>query len=369
MKRDRMPVTPAVIRWAREQAGIPLADIRESFGDVEEWESGSSQPTYREIEQLADQYKVPIAVFFFPEPPDLPPILSSFRPLPSDEFNGMPTNLRPLIRRAQAYQLDIEELYRVQRTKRRSMLTELSFCMDTPIHEMARAVRNHLGVSIEDQFQWRDPSYAMNEWRSAFFGSGVFVMKDHFPESGFNGICLCDRLNPLICVNSEFKYECQIVTLFEALASLLHSASGIDVGDDAYIDGMCLDFACEALVPSTEFEKHLGRKQATEQTAATLASRFYVSPQLIFRRFRNRKLISEATYQSAIIKWNSQRGIENVRSSLYERMISLFGHDYAGLVLSRHYADQINEEQVAEYLGIRVGDLEAFVSCYERHLD
>lgn len=364
-----MPVTPAVIRWAREQAGIPLADARESFGDIEEWESGSSQPTYGEIEQLADQYKVPIAVFFFPEPPDIPPIPESFRPLPSDEFNDLPSKIRPLVRRAQAYQLDIEELYRVQRTERRSMLMDLSFGMDTPIHEMARTVRNYLGVPIEDQFQWRDSSHAMNAWRSAFFRSRVFVIKDHFPDSGLNGFCLYDRLNPLICVNSEFKYEYQIVTLLEALSSLLHSANGIDVGDDAHIDGMCLDFACEALIPSTEAEKYLGRKQATEQAAATLASRFHVSPHLIFRRFRNSKLISEATYQSAIIKWNSQRGIENVPNSLYERMISIFGHDYVGLVLSRHHADRINEEQVAEFLGIRMGDLEAFVSCYERHLD
>ena len=249
------------------------------------------------------------------------------------------------------------------------MLMDLSFGMDTPINEMATAVRDYLGVSIEDQFGWRDSAQALIEWRSAFFRSRVFVMKDHFPDSGLNGFCLYDRLNPLIFVNSEFKYECQIVTLFEALSSLLHSANGIDVGDDAHIDGMCLDFACEALIPTTEFEKHLGREQATEQAAATLASRFHVSPHLIFRRFRNSKLISEATYKAAIVKWNSQRGVENVPSSLYERIISVLGHDYVDLVFSKHYADLINEQQVAEYLGIRVGELEAFESRYEQHSD
>lgn len=369
MKPDRMPVTPAVIRWAREHAGIRLADARESFGEIEEWESGSSRPTYCEIEQLADQYKVPVAVFFFPEPPDLPPIPESLRLLPSDDFNGLPSNLRPLIRRAQAYQLDIEELYQVQRTERRSILKDLPFRMDTPIHEMTTAVRNHLGVSIQDQFQWRNSGRALIEWRSAFFRSGVFVIKDLFPERGFDGFCLYDGLSPVIYLNSSFTYERQVVILFQALAVLLLDSRGIDFGRNGYVDGICLDFACEALVPSAEFEKHLGSMQAPEQTAITLASRFHVSPQLIFRRFRDRNLISEAAFQSAITKLNSQHRIEQAPDDLCQKAISVFGRDFVGLALNRHYAGLIDEERLADHLDVKVGEVETLVSCYEQLLD
>lgn len=369
MKPDRMPVTPAVIRWAREHAGIPLADARESFGEIEEWESGSSRPTYCEIEQLADRYKIPVAVFFFPEPPDLPPIPESLRLLPSDDFNGLPSNLRPLIRRSQAYQLDIEELYQVQRTDRRSMLKDLSFRMDTPIHEMATAVRNHLGVSIQDQFQWGNLAEALIEWRSAFFRSGVFVIKDHFPERGFTGFCLYVRSTPVIYVNSNFPYECQVIILFQALANLLLDSRRIAIGRNEYVDRICLNFASEALVPSTEFEQHLGSIQVPEQTASTLASRFHVSPQLIFRRFRDRNLISESTFQSATTKWNSQHRIEQAPDDLCEKAISVFGRDFVGLALSRHYAGLVSEEQFAGYLDLRARDLEALESRYEQLLD
>lgn len=249
------------------------------------------------------------------------------------------------------------------------MLNDLSFRMDTPIHEMATAVRNHLGVSIQDQFQWREPSQALIEWRSAFFQSGVFVIKDLFPEGGFDGFCLYNRLNPVIYLNSSFRYEFQIVILFQALAILLLDSSGINLESREYVNSICLDFASEALVPSTELEKHLGSMQVPEQTAATLASRFHVSPQLIFRRFRDRNLISEATFQSATTKWNSQHEIEQGSDDLCEKAISVFGRDFVGLALSRQYAGLIDEERLADYLDLKVGDLEALVSCYKRLLD
>ena len=363
-----MPVTPAVIRWAREQAGIPLAEAREAFGDIERWESGSSRPSYCEIEQLADQYKVPIAVFFFPEPPDLPPISKSLRILPAGRFRRLPSKARLLIRRAAAFQLDIEELYQAQRTKRRSMLLDLSFRKDMPIHQMARVVRDYLGVSIEDQVRWKDSLHALREWRSACFRSGVFVIKDYISESGFNGFCLYDRLHPLIYVNSNSTYECQIHTLFDALTHLLFGTCENDFGNSEYVDGRCLDFACEALAPSREFENYLSGRQATEEAATELASRFHVSPQLIFGRFRDRNLISEATYRSAITKWNSQQRIEQEPSELCKRTISFFGHDFVALVLNRHYADLISEEQLADFLGIRARDLDALESCYNQNL-
>ena len=385
MKRDLMPVTPAVMRWAREQAGIPLAVAQEAFGDIEGWESGSSRPAYCELEKLADQYKVPIAVFFFPKPPDMPSISRSLRTLPSDRINRLPSRARLLIRRAKALQLDIEELYQAQRTKRRSMLIDLSFCINTPIHQMARDVRDYLGVSIEDQFQWRDPLHALNEWRSAFFRSGVYVMMGQFPDGGFDGFCLHDKLTPLIYVNTSFTYEAQIFILFRVLAALLFETSGLDLKDNEcefdqesipmtgsarqshQLEKRCFDFASEALVPSIEFEKCLGGIQATEQTATTLASRFHVSPELVFRRFRNRDLVSEATYRSATTRWNSQHKIENVPTDLSEKTISFFGRDYVGLALSTHYAGLVNEEQLATYLNVKVGDLEALESLYEQH--
>ena len=59
---------------------------------------GSIIPTYGQLEKLADRFKVPIAVFFFPNPPELPPIEETFRTLPAEQFHQIPSRVKLLLR-------------------------------------------------------------------------------------------------------------------------------------------------------------------------------------------------------------------------------------------------------------------------------
>lgn len=384
MKTDRMPVTPEVIRWAREQAGVSLAEAQGSFRDIEGWESGDVQPTYCQLEKYADQYKVPIAVFFFPEPPQLPPISKSFRTLPSAEFDELPSRIRLLMRKAKAFQLGIEEIFPTEGSNRRFMLLDLSFGKNTPIPRMARDVRNYLNVSIDDQHSWNDPSHALNNWRSAFFRSGVFVFKDQFRDKRFNGFCLYDRLTPLIYVNNSSTKTRQIFTLFHELAHLLFRTSGIDSVETEYafdhdlgstnlkssrassIEVKCNAFATEALVPNIEFEKYIDSMEVTEEIATSIASNFHVSRELIFRRFRDKGLVSQDQYMSAVMKWNSQQTTKNASGNFYNNIITYLGREYIGVVLKKYYANQISEEQLADYLNVKVKNLEGLELHYQR---
>lgn len=384
MKTDRMPVTPTVIRWAREQAGVTLADAQRSFRDIEQWESGDVQPTYCQLEKYAAQYKVPIAVFFFPEPPQLPPISKSFRTLPSERFDELPSKIRLLIRKAKAIQLGIEEVFPTEDSNRRFMLIDLSFSQHTPISMMARDVRDYLNISIKDQQSWNGISQALHSWRSAFFRSGVFVFKDQFRDNRFSGFCLYNRLTPLIYVNNSSTKSRQIFTLFHELAHLLFRTSGIDPVETEYsfdhdssptdlksshtasIETKCNAFATEALVPSTELEKYIDSMEASEETAATIASSFHVSRELIFRRFRDKGLVSQDRYRSAVMRWNSQRKTKNASGNFYNNIITYLGREYIGVVLKRYYANQISGEQLADYLNVKIKHLEGLEFYYQR---
>jgi hypothetical protein len=59
---------------------------------------------------LADKLKLPVAVFFFPELPSLPPIRESFRILPDAEFDMIPRQVGFLLRKGKALQLNLAEL-------------------------------------------------------------------------------------------------------------------------------------------------------------------------------------------------------------------------------------------------------------------
>lgn len=110
MPYEELPVTPALITWARSRAGVSIADASQTFKKIQAWEAGLSAPTYPQLEQLADAFKVPVAVFFFPEPPSVPNISETFRTLPDTEFEQIPSKVRLLLRKAKAFQLNLMEL-------------------------------------------------------------------------------------------------------------------------------------------------------------------------------------------------------------------------------------------------------------------
>ena len=65
----RAEVSPALLRWARDRAGIPFEVLAERFTKLPEWEDGTSQPTLKQVEALAKATLTPVGYFFLPEPP------------------------------------------------------------------------------------------------------------------------------------------------------------------------------------------------------------------------------------------------------------------------------------------------------------
>lgn len=72
-------ITPSVLRWARESMGYAIDDVANHLNKkketVEAWEQDETKifPTYNQLRKLAQFYKRPIAVFYFPKPPQEDP--------------------------------------------------------------------------------------------------------------------------------------------------------------------------------------------------------------------------------------------------------------------------------------------------------
>ena len=69
--------TPQVLRWARETAGHTFESTAKALRRktvlpevVQAWEGGEAKPTYAQLKRLGVIFQRPIALFFFPEPPD-----------------------------------------------------------------------------------------------------------------------------------------------------------------------------------------------------------------------------------------------------------------------------------------------------------
>ena len=205
MTSDRMAINSGLIRWARERAGYSLEAAERHFRDIRAWGSCGKAPTYVQLESVADRFKVPVSVLFFPEPPDVPEPSRSFRTLPERGFAGLPPRMHLLVRKAQAFQISLAELTEGRSPPGQPLLQ--AFRDGAPDPGELRAV---LGVSLDDQRGWPDAPAAFREWRDALCEAGVFVFKDAFRQDDYCGFSIYDPELPVIYVNSSRSATRQI---------------------------------------------------------------------------------------------------------------------------------------------------------------
>jgi Zn-dependent peptidase ImmA (M78 family) len=372
MPREQIPVNPKLISWARKRAGLTLEEATEKFSHIGAWEAGSSFPTYPQLEHLADEFTVPVAVFFFPEPPNVPPIRESFRTLPDTEFNQIPHRVAYLLRKAKAFQLNLEELSQGRNPSPRLITRDLEFTARTSVDAMAARVRDFLGVSLDQQIAWRSDEEAFKAWRKTLFDVGIFVFKDAFRVENYSGFSLYDDVFPIIYVNNSSATTRQIFTLFHELAHLLFRTSGIDTLDNSYVDKLpdrqkrievlCNRFAAQFLVPERAFAEALSGHEPSERTAENLAARFHVSREFIYRKFLDRGLIGQADYTRAAGRWAKQKQAGSGGNPYWSKLTYL-GRDYVALAFSQYYQNKIDDIKLGEFLDMKprnVGTLEEY---------
>jgi Zn-dependent peptidase ImmA (M78 family) len=376
MRYEELPVTPALITWARTRAGISVEEATKTFKRIQAWEEGEASPTYPQLEQLADAFKVPVAVFFFPEPPAVPNIGETFRTLPDAEFQRIPSRVRLLLRKAKALQLNLMELTDGRNTSPRLITRDLTFAPKVSLPPMAETVRAYLGVSLDEQRALPDDEAALKRWRDAIFNAGIYVFKDAFRVDEYSGFCLYDEIFPIIYVNNSSAKTRQIFTLFHELAHLLFHTSGIDTLHDEYIphladeaqrlEILCNRFAAELLVPEQAFNATVRGQPPTEATAETIAASFHVSREVIFRRFFDQGLIDQATYTEAATRWAVQRQGGGRGGDYYWTKLAYLGRDYVALALSQYRQNRINEIQLADYLDTKPKNLPGIEDYFAR---
>lgn len=369
---EGIAVNRDVITWARERAGMSPDEAAQKFPRIAAWEAGTALPSYPQLESMADEFRIPVAVFFFPERPNVPRIEETFRTLPDAEFARLPRRIQFLLRKAKAFQLGLHELTQSRNPAERLITRDVEFTARMSPDTMAARVREYLGISLDQQARWRDTDEALKEWRQALYRVGIFVFKDAFREESFSGFSLYDEVFPIIYVNNSAAQTRQIFTLFHELGHLLFHTSGIDPLDDEYlerlpdrprhIEVLCNRFAAQFLVPERAFETAFAGQPATERTAELLAARFHVSREFIFRKFLDRDLITREDYARAARKWAAQKQ-EGSGGNHYWSKLAYLGRDYVALAFNQYHQNRIDETQLGEYLDMKpknVGTLEEY---------
>lgn len=368
------PVTgiqPSVLKWARESLGMTVYDVatrlKRAEVDITSWESGSSAPTYSQLEKLAyDIYKRPLAVFFLPSPPPEKTPSKEFRTLPDFDLKHLLPDTHLHIRRAHSFQLAINELFEGNNPTSQPIWKSVSLSTDKPIVKQAETIRQALGISLSDQIKWKDEDVALKNWRFAIEMAGVFIFKDSFKQKEISGLCLSDASFPIIYLNNSTTKTRQIFSLLHELSHLLLNINGIAKFDKSYINDLprheksieqfCNSISAEVLIPSADFKlqtKDLRNiEQLDESIISDLAKRYGVSREAILRRFYDQDRVGQAFYEERAEYWKSQQKRGN-GGSYYATQNTYLSERFAKEVVTKYYRRQLSVEQASNLLGIK----------------
>jgi len=380
--KEKLPINPSVLTWARESANLLIEDValqmKKSPEAIEAWEKGDSSPTYVQLETLAyTVYKRPVAIFFFPQPPEEVTPKKSFRTLPESEVEELGPRFLRVFRRGQAMQINLEELTDGENPAASKIFRDIRFQPRGDVVAMAGSVRKYLDVAIATQVRWPTTEVALERWRSAVEDKGIFVFKDALRDDDISGFCIYDPEFPVIYINNSMPKTRQIFTLFHELTHLLFKTGGVDKQNDAFvrrirgdnrrIEVLCNRFAGEFLLPRKEFNKVISGVRVNEEGIEKLARRYKVSREVILRKCLDRGLVDQAYYEEKSARWTKEareKAGERTGGNYYSNVATYLGDGYLDLVFKSYYRKRFAVDQLAEYLGVKTASIPGLETAF-----
>jgi len=311
-----VPVAPTVLRWARETLGKTVDEVARRLDvgreTVKSWETGAKRPTLKQLRELAVFCKRPLAAFFLPGPPVESPLPTDYRSLPQDITKPFSEETLLAIRRARRLQ-DISRDLAASLEEQPSPRIPRFSLTDDP-RALSVVTRRHIGVTLDEQTSWQNPSEALAKWKRGIEAQDVLVLELSFPIPEGRAFALSDDRFPLVVLNSNDTYHGRIFSLFHEYAHVsLHESGICDWSEKGKTtEKFCNRFAGEFLVPQDALLAHPAvagqrvRRLWDEDELSILARFFRVSREVVLRRLLTLGLTSQAFYEQKHRLWESE---------------------------------------------------------------
>jgi Zn-dependent peptidase ImmA (M78 family)/DNA-binding XRE family transcriptional regulator len=376
------PLSPTVLEWARKSMGFTIEQAAEKAGVSPEkfqaWEKGDRLPTYKQLENLAENvYKRPLAILLLKEPPIEHEIQKDFRSLSNQEISNLSPELRLALRKARRYQLILEE---VSLSDRSAKYEEFKVATsDNPITS-AKKFRDFLKFPLEEQVSWK-PESALLNFKRKVESVGIYIFQLKLPMPECRGFCLIGDF-PVVVLNKDDSKNGRIFSIFHEVCHILFNQNDIfkdrQTGslniDYQKIENFCNQFAASFLVPEDAFDVNirnlnLQKDRVGDAIFLKLSQAYNVSNEVIARKFLARHLISEELFWSKKRLWDSQakRAKEKENERLKDsdpqginqgiKIISDKGRPYVYSVVTAYQQGLISSSDLSNYLETKFTNL------------
>lgn len=325
------PITPGLLRWAREEAGLSLsqAAARAKIGALKPrgespglepwqrlklWEEGEAALSYSQLESVAKAYRRPVLTFFLPAPPRSDSNLTDYRTVGDRIVNlkGSP-EFAALIRRIEALHYSVKDI--VIETGGGPVKFVGSGRADENIAAAVQQIRGQIGFSFRDQQGINNSERLFSILRYHIEEIGIFVLVEGnlgshhsaIPADVFRGVVISDSLAPFIIVNPNDAPAARVFTLVHELAHLWLGDTGVSnfnalaKEQPEYVNNekFCNNIAAEFLAPEKEIRDIWDsgiNEHNVQNYISSFAKRFKVSEICIARRLLDLLLISSDYY-------------------------------------------------------------------------
>lgn len=307
----KMPVTPAVLRWARERAHRSTGDLEAKFPQLESWEQGKTSPTLRQLEAFANATHVPLGYLLLSKPPEEQMPIADFRRI----NEGVPRDYSPDL-------LDTIYDHQERQDWYRDYLLSLgevplafigSVKTSTSAIEVADSIAKTIGFSIAERQNLKSWEEALRVFIDRISEAGVLVMVNgvvgfnthrKLKPQEFRGFSLSDPIAPLIFVNGADTKAAQMFTLAHELAHVWLGETALSDTDVFKVrhardtEVWCNKVAAELLVPKSSLEKEYKKNTSFSEEIGRLAHLFKVSKLVIIRRLYDAEELTANKFHS-----------------------------------------------------------------------
>lgn len=370
-RKVEVPVTPRVLDWAIRESGYSLDELATQVSGgvsaLESWIAGTAHPSLTEARALATKLHRQLATFLLPEPPAVHAGSVQFRQPASESARTLNPVERRFLRRARRLQ-----------SAHAWIVPELEGSpVDLPSVDLASAsqdaadrFRADLRIGLDEQTAWRSASQAFDVWRDAVEAQGIVVMMFRMGNESVQGFSLWDRTAPLVAINSAWRDEARIFTLFHEVGHLLTrtdsacalpSLSTGSASDAA--ERWCEEFSAAVTIP-LEALAHVGHVSNLKELGR-LAARYRISLRAMALRLIKVDKASWVLYRQ-IPKASEDKasgGPPGSTRTVLDVREDEFGHRGTRVFVDAVRQEVISESQALDYLNIPAQDFEHLLAA------
>lgn len=321
-------VNPDILRWARETAGLGLAEaarklqIRDTKPATAEerlaaLETGAAKPTRAQLVKMSEQYRRPLLTFYLGSVPETGKRGLDLRTLPhpsQSEEAILDSLIRDIWARQGLVRVALED------DEEAAPLPFVgSMRQQDGVSAVVSSLQKTLGFDLAEFRRAPDPEAAFKLLRDKAQNIGIFVLLQgnigsyHTALSveTFRGFALADPIAPFVVINDEDSRSAWSFTLVHELAHIWLGQSAISGGPpEQAVERFCNEVASQLLLPAEDIRRlrlpHPVEVRALEAEISGFAQERNLSRSMVAYRLYRDGVIHEAVWLELHGKFRAQ---------------------------------------------------------------